>query len=143
MHKFITKYWMVILAGVLLSTSGLLALLWPKKKASDKVLDDVDENDSDLESVDARVIADALWLEFDGLGGSSGSKINKLLKGLSLADFKKVSEQFGTKYRDDILGGEGGWLFGNKKRDLIYWLGAELSDSEKMELRKINPNIPI
>lgn len=142
--KFLEKYGFIILGIMFLFGTTLLAFLGiSKKEPSEKVLEEVDEEESRITDIDARVIADALWQEFDGLFGSNGDKINMLLKGLSLPDFKRVSKQFGNPYRDDNLGTEGGWLLGNKKRDLIYWLGSELSIDEKQSLRDLNPNIPI
>jgi len=130
----------LVIVLVLFGTT-LLGYLTGKHPKS-KVLDEVDEEDAGISPTQAKSIADRLFQEFTGLGGSDFDVVNNQLKNLTEADFKRVYASFGQRRRDDILGTEGGWFFGNAERDLIYWLNAELKD-EVTKLIISNPRLPI
>lgn len=140
--SFFKKYGIWVILAVVLFSASIISFFTGKSKEA-QAFDDIDENDSELSSAEANSIAQGLKHEFLGLGGSDGDEVIRLLREVSLADYKKIYDQFGLVRRDNILGGEGGWLFGNPERDLIYWLRAELSPKEQAELKAANPEIPI
>ncbi|WP_136465199.1 hypothetical protein [Flagellimonas onchidii] len=140
--RLFSKYWIWVIVAIAISWGSIMLFFTGKSKEA-RIFDDIDEADSELTDLEANSIAQGLMKEFGGLGGSSGNEVIRLLGTVSLSGFKKIYKHFGKVRRDDILGGEGGWLFGNPERDLIYWLRAELSAREQSELRRANPILPI
>ncbi len=72
--------------------------------------------------------------------GTDEEEIYSTLAGLNFNDFVMVSNAFGMKYYDKVLGVEGGFLF-NDKHDLTDWLRFELSNSELEQLQNVMPNV--
>jgi len=95
--------------------------------------------DAVISDLKAKQIANVLYNAMKN-PGTDEQAIFQALQGLSYNDFVKVSNAFGMKYYDKVLGVEGGWLF-NDPLDLTGWLYQELNNSDLAKLHDIAPNI--
>ncbi|ATA90928.1 hypothetical protein CGC56_01320 [Capnocytophaga canimorsus] len=105
----------------------------------------VDTKGSKMTVVEADAKAERLFVAMNVLSGTDEDEIKAVLKDVSTADYNMIYSSFGLRPYNTLLG-EGatfGWsIFGNDL-DLTQWLTHELSASERNELRRLNPNLPI
>lgn len=72
--------------------------------------------------------------------GTDENAIFETLAGMTYNDFAMISDAFGMKYYDKVIGAEGGWLL-NDEYDLTSWLRFELSNAELEQLHSVMPNV--
>ena len=103
-------------------------------------INDPNLNASDLpvtiDGVTAQNKANALLDAMDGFG-TDFQRIKQTLTGITLADYVKIAEKFGTPRYD----GAGESMWPAPKRNLSYWLVAELDNSELQQIRSLVPGI--
>lgn len=103
-------------------------------------INDPNLNASDLpitiNGLTAQNKANALLEAMDRFG-TDFTRIKQTLTGITLADYVKIAEKFGTPRYDGA--GEGIWPA--PKRNLSYWLVAELDNDELKQIRKLVPGI--
>ncbi len=98
-----------------------------------------DVSGATLTDVDADRIATVLYEAMGGYG-TKEDVIYEELKGMSKPNFNKVYNAFGVRYYNPVIGTESDWALGDK-RNLWYWLNAELNLSELSQLKKLAPEI--
>lgn len=108
----------------------------PNYNASDSVIVDDSQTQATLNSAQAQNRANAL---FDAMRtpGTNFQRIKEALTGITVADYVLVAEKFGTPRYSGW--GEGTIFF--PKRNLSYWISAELSDNEIKEIRQLLPGL--
>lgn len=108
----------------------------PNYNASDSEIVDDSQTQITLNSAQAQNRANAL---FDAMrsAGTNFQRIKETLTGITVADYVLIAEKFGTPRYSGW--GEGTIFF--PKRNLSYWISAELDDNEISEIRQLLPGL--
>lgn len=108
----------------------------PNYNASDSEIVDDSQTQIMLNSAQAQNRANALF-EAMRTPGTNFLRIKEALTGITVADYVLIAEKFGTPRYSGW--GEGTFLF--PKRNLSYWISAELDDNEIKEIRQLLPGL--
>lgn len=95
----------------------------------------MDDSVSKMSAFEAKRIAEALY-ESMYTFGTDEKKIFNLLKGISINDYSKVYNEFGTRYYQEYFGTWSDALVG-VKLDLNGWLENELTSEELLHLSSV------
>lgn len=108
----------------------------PNLNASDSPIAGVGNITTTITDNAAQNKANILLVAMDGFG-TDFTAIKNALQGLNVADYALIAHYFGTPRYSGF--GEGVWPA--PKRNLSYWIAAELDDEELSEIRAILPNV--
>lgn len=136
--KYVNKNKYNIILGATVLFGGYLAYRWFTKPRPSINYDSTQPQPS-ITVAQARFKANKLMSAMEN-PGTDEQAIFETLAGMTHNDFAMISDAFGMKYYDKVLGTEGGWLL-NDKYDLTSWLRFELSNSELEHLQQIMPNV--
>lgn len=137
-YSFIKNYWPWMLGLTGLSVGGYF-IYKQIKDPNISLKTDTKKQPSSLSSLEAQNIAESLFKAMNS-PGTDEELILDLLNGRTYNDFVKISDSFGKRYYDKILGSEGGWLL-NDKFGLFEWLSFELTNKDMAKLQKVIPAI--
>jgi len=137
---FIGDHWLKILIGGTVIFGGYA--VYKQFFAEEDIDFEFDENEPEpvIDDVTAKTKAEQL---FNAMRNptTDEQKIYDVLAGLGKNDFALISNAFGKRYYNKLLGVDGGWLWGDDKLSLQEWLLQELDNAELAELENYMPNV--
>lgn len=136
--SFVTDNVKPIIISIGVLTGSYLLYKWISKPRV-SVQFDASYPSASISDNKAKQIANVLFNAMSNPGTDEDAIFNALA-GLGFNDFVKVSNFFGVKYYDTVLGVEGGSLF-NDQYDLRDWLYFELGNSDLEKLHNVAPNL--
>ncbi len=110
----------------------------PNLNASDSTVGNAGEIPLTITEAEAQNRANLL-LEAMNWPGTNFQRIKQALTNITLADYVLIAEKFGTPRYNGVTGTEAYWPM--PKRNLSYWLVAELDDNEVKEITTLLPGI--
>ncbi|CEN51909.1 hypothetical protein [Capnocytophaga canis] len=113
-----------------------------KPKGSDKDVITRDVSGASISDEQAKTSAELLFKAMNYVGGTDEAVIFRILKDLSASDYNKIYNAFGIRYYNTLFGESTLSYFG-KPFDLNLWIAHELSHDELLDLKRINPNLPL